>query len=182
MYGAASHHMFFQTALKGEPKPVIAGITRFHGFKMPGLELLFSEFENLDWKSPPLWVYCLRKPSAVWKSWRAREFQPDFSTFRRRYLRSLRAANSIKGKAGPGRLAVFKLEDYLEAANPSLYVRQSLFEPLGISASFAWPRAPINRSASRSSRAPDEILFRQMWSLDKDAEIEEYRGALLEAM
>lgn len=101
---------------------------KYYGIKTPGFERYFKSFESVFAKEAT-YIYCLRNPVSVWRSWKSLEFVDDVELFKSRYIRSLRQAIKIKNNA-KGRFILFQLDDFIASNNQSSYISENIFKNL----------------------------------------------------
>ena len=58
---------------------------KMYGIKTPGYERYMSEFEDVFENQLPYYIYCLRNPSSVWRSWKSLGYLVDYEVFLNRY-------------------------------------------------------------------------------------------------
>ncbi|GAB5388791.1 MAG: hypothetical protein Alpg2KO_17590 [Alphaproteobacteria bacterium] len=169
-----------KSSLYGRGKPI-----RFHGIKTPGYERYFDQFDKAFATTPPRYIYCMRDPGKVWRSWQAMEYVDDYATFEARYIRSLRQANRIRRRA-PDRLVVFDLEAYIAATDKGEHVARNILSPLGLDTPDSL-RQSLSATENRNSlanhgrsyaQAPE--LEEQMAALRNNPKLIEQRDLLLE--
>lgn len=176
------HHLFFATAGKRPTSLDARADVTYHGLKTPGFERYFERFETIFKRKPPLYVYALRQPGAVWRSWVTRGFEASFDTFLLRYQRSLRQALTIKTTA-PDRLALFNLDTYIAAPDKASFVTQEILKKLGLPEFKVWPEGGVDNSNSASalglSLVDSPEVTAQIAQLNADRKIRAYRDKLL---
>jgi hypothetical protein len=176
------HHLFFATAGKRRTSLEPGTEIKYHGLKTPGYERYFEQFEAMFKRQPPLYVYALRQPGAVWRSWVTRGFDASFDTFLTRYQRSLRQALAIK-TAAPERLALFNLDAYIAADDKPSFVTREVLEKLDLPAFKVWPEGGVaNNNSARAlglTLVDSPEITAQIAQLNADRKIRVYREKLL---
>lgn len=177
-------HTFFASANKKGILGYGKNIS-FHGIKTPGYERYFSEFEDIFGLKPPFYIYCIRRPDKVWRSWKSIGYLIDFKVFQQRYLRSLRQAQRIK-RAAPKRFVIFNLDNYIETDNQHSFIQERIFKRIGIKDILNYKDIMVttpNRNALKnkgSKYIEDKQIKQEMKLLIKNKEIIERRKALLD--
>ena len=145
-------------------RPLVRDNAVWFGHKTPRHERHFKRYEAIfdDPDNRAIYVYCLRNPFDVWRSYRAMPWN-KFKTvdeFLGAWLRSVRMYHAMAAKA-PGRVLMFNLDAMLRAPDWMVYLRPTIFGPLEIHPdSF---RRPLNglgntNSAERKHGAKPEPL------------------------
>lgn len=176
-------HTFFASANKkgilGYKKKI-----KFHGIKTPGYERYLSDFEDIFSSTPPFYMYCIRRPEKVWRSWKSIGYLIDFKVFQQRYLRSLRQAQRIRN-AVPKRLIIFNLDDYIKTEDKHIFIQNNIFNRMGIESIDRYKEVmdtTPNRNALKnkgSKYIEDKLMAEEMNTLMSNEEIRERRKALL---
>ncbi len=156
-------------------------ITHF-GFKTPGYERYFQNFEKI-FNARAKYIYCVRNPQSVWRSWKSLGFLDDVELFLSRYRRSLRQAIKMKNGSS-SRMVVFQLDDYINANDKSSFVQTTVFNRLDlplISELSTVENLENRNSAERRNAelAQDERTLIEMERVAKDEKIIEFREVLL---
>ncbi|MBA4001095.1 MAG: hypothetical protein C0461_10955 [Brevundimonas sp.] len=134
------------------------------GHKTPRHERHFRRYETLfdNPENRPVYVYCLRNPFDVWRSYQAMPWNKfrDVDTFLEAWLRSVAVYELIAERA-PDRVLVFNLDRMLRAADWRDYLEPTLFQPLGLSGeTFSRPVITLrnsNSSLNKTGARPDPI-------------------------
>lgn len=154
----------------------------YYGIKTPGFERYFSEFETL-FNSEALYIYCVRNPVSVWRSWKSMGYLNDIEVFKNRYSRSIRQAIKIKRQA-EDRLAVFNLDEFISAKDKGEYVSQNIFEKLALEGLFDKTKiSSLDNRNSMQNRGvkprEEESFLSEKEYLEKDESIRKFRDILL---
>lgn len=116
-------------------KPAERSDAVWFGHKTPRHERHFRRYEVIfdDPDNRATYVYCIRNPFDVWRSYQAMPWN-KFSTvdeFLKAWLRSVSTYEMIAATA-PGRILVFNLDEMVRAPEWTEYLQPSLFDPLGL--------------------------------------------------
>lgn len=116
-------------------KALVRENVRWFGHKTPRHERHFKRYEAIfdDASTRAIYVYCIRNPFDVWKSYRAMPWN-KFKTvdeFLKAWVRSVHMYEAMVQKA-PGRVLMFNLDAMIRAPDWLTYVRPALLEPLAI--------------------------------------------------
>ena len=134
------------------------------GHKTPRHERHFRRYEAIfdDPENRAIYVYCIRNPFDVWRSYRAMPWN-KFQTvqdFLNAWLRSVGTYEAIAG-AAPDRILLFNLDQMIRAEEWSDYLTPTLFAPLGLHASsFLHPVQTLrnsNSSLNKTGARPEPI-------------------------
>lgn len=107
----------------------------YRGHKTPRHERYFKRYEALfdrpDQRAR--YVYCLREPWAVWRSLKIMSWNSfrDVGAFTRAWVKSVETYEAMAA-AAPGRVLLFRLDDFAVAPDPDAFVRETLLAPLGL--------------------------------------------------
>lgn len=108
---------------------------RWFGHKTPRHEKWFSEYELLfdHGDARARYVYCLRNPIHVWRSYRAMPWRsvPDVRQFLMDWVRSVEAYEDMK-RTAPDRVILFNLDLMLTQTDVPAWLSKTIFEPLDI--------------------------------------------------
>ena len=136
---------------------------RWFGHKTPRHERWFDHYERLfdDREAPVRYVYCLRNPFDVWRSYRSMPWSRQMTVrqFAKSWLASVEGFEAMLEGARE-RCVLFNLDEMLAAEDRNQWVRHRLFEPLGAQA--AAFRVPVddlkntNSSVSKFGKPPPE--------------------------
>lgn len=150
----------FREGSAGRPKD--RPDARWFGYKSPRHERYFTRYEALfaDPARRARYVYCLRNPFHVWRSYRAMPWNQfrDVETFLKAWLRSVRTFE-VMADAAPGRVRLFNLDSMIRAQDRLNWLTPVLLEPLEISAqTFRKPVENLGNSNSALNKvgAPPE--------------------------
>jgi len=145
-------------------KPAERSDAVWFGHKTPRHERHFRRYEIIfdDPDNRPTYVYCIRNPFDVWRSYQAMPWN-KFSTvdeFLKAWLRSVSTYEMIAAQA-PGRIFVFNLDEMVRASEWTDYLQPALFDPLSLSEdSFQKPVQTIrnsNSSLNKTGAKPEPI-------------------------
>lgn len=152
--GDGRHYDLARNAYRnvGKARPINRPAARWFGHKTPHHERWFDANERLfdDPERRPRYVYCLRNPEAVWRSYRAMPWNGfrDVRAFLKSWARSVETFEAMR-RAAPDRVLLFNLDAMLIAADAETHVRAALFDPLDLSSeSF---RQPFDALGNRNS-------------------------------
>lgn len=151
---------------------------RWFGYKSPRHERYFERYEALfsDPKRPARYVYCLRNPFHVWRSYRAMPWNKfkDVRAFLEAWVRSARTYEAMV-EAAPGRVILFNLDDMVRSDDRLKWLTPVLLEPLGISPeSFRRPveaLANSNSALNKLGKTPDEPPAADMAAIAADRDV-----------
>ena len=129
---------------------------RWFGHKTPRHERHFDRYEAIfdDPARPAHYVYCLRNPFHVWRSYRIMPWNKfkNVREFLDAWIKSVRTYERMI-EAAPGRVHLFNLDDMIRAPDLSAWIAPNLLEPLGVSpASFRRPVDELENSNSASNK------------------------------
>ena len=118
-------------------RPMARERARWFGHKTPRHERHFARYEAIfnDPALEPHYVYCLRNPFHVWRSYRIMPWN-KFKTagaFLEAWVKSVQTYERMIEEA-PGRVHLFNLDDMVRAPDLLDWVEPNLLVPLGLSA------------------------------------------------
>ncbi|MEH6663660.1 MAG: sulfotransferase [Brevundimonas sp.] len=126
------------------------------GHKTPHHERHFDRYEAI-FDHPdglPVYVYCLRNPVHVWRSYRMMPWSgfDRASAFLKSWLRSVAAWERMR-QAAPDRVLSFNLDAMIRAPDRGAWLEDALFTPLGLSAeTFRKPMETIGNTNSAEAK------------------------------
>jgi hypothetical protein len=155
---------------------------KYYGIKTPGFERYYNQFESV-FNGQAKYIYCLRNPASVWRSWKSLDFVDDIEIFKARYTRSLRQAVKIKNNS-PQRFALFNLDEYISSPDKTHYVSNTVLSSIGISEEFnaGTIESLENRNSmqKRGSKPNEGSKFNEEKQyLEEDIAILKYRNMLI---
>ena len=117
-------------------RPMVRPRARWFGHKTPRHERHFARYEAIfnDPAREPHYVYCLRNPFHVWRSYRIMPWN-KFKTvgaFLEAWTKSVKTYERMIEEA-PGRVHLFNLDDMVRAPDLLGWVEPNLLAPLGLS-------------------------------------------------
>lgn len=137
---------------------------RWFGHKTPRHERHFRRYETLfsDPENRPVYVYCIRNPFDVWRSYQAMPWNKfeTVTAFLPAWIRSVHLYEGMRG-AAESRVHLFNLDRMLAAPDWMTYLGPELFEPLDISPqTFRQPVQSLrntNSAERKAGKIPDPI-------------------------
>lgn len=102
---------------------------RYYGYKTPWHEFHFDFYNTFFHPVKPRYIYCVRQFKGHFLSVTARWPERSIRFVAQKYVRSVRQARYMKQQR-PDEVMIFVLNDYKQQGIQ--YLRQRLFEPLGI--------------------------------------------------
>ena len=158
-------------------KPLERPEARWFGHKTPRHERHFRRYEAVfsDPARPAHYVYCLRNPFHVWRSYRAMPWNKfrNVREFLEAWNRSIKTYGTIV-QAAPGRVLAFNLDEMTRAPDQMGWVKPNLLDPLDIAEDTL--RRPVdklrnsNSAANKLGAAPDEPPVTDMAQIAADRE------------
>lgn len=145
-------------------RPLDRPAARWFGHKTPRHERHFDRYERIFDQADrqAMYVYCLRNPFHVWRSYRAMPWNKfkDVDSFLAAWVKSVQIFERMRTEA-PGRVLLFNLDDMLRAPDRLEWLRPTLLDPLAISpTTFRRPVETLenSNSAARKVGAPPAEL------------------------
>ena len=151
---------------------------KMYGIKTPGYERYLTEFEDIFEKKPPYYIYCLRNPSSVWRSWKSLSYLTDYKVFLNRYRRSIRQAIKLKNTVKE-RFVIFELDSFIKAKDKNSFILDNIFARLPIRQDLELMNIEMleNRNSikrkSGSSYIKDKSLDKELSLIEKDIKLVE---------
>ena len=159
--GDADHERMYRLARSAfrdsaASRPLERPEARWFGHKTPRHERHFRRYEVVfsDPACPAHYVYCLRNPFHVWRSYRAMPWNKfkDVRAFLEAWNRSVHMYENML-QVAPGRVLTFNLDEMIRAADRMEWLRPNLLEPLGVSeATFRKPVEALRNSNSAANK------------------------------
>ena len=133
---------------------------RWFGYKSPRHERYFERYEVLfsDPERRAHYVYCLRNPFHVWRSYRAMPWNKfrDARDFLQAWNRSVRTYETM-ARSAPDRVSLFNLDSMIQAPDRLEWLTPTLLEPLGLSPdTFRKPVESLRNSNSAANKVGAE--------------------------
>ena len=153
---------------------------KYFGYKAPGHERFFTQYESFFGDHAPYYVFCTRNVADCWRS--RKNISPkwgknsDLGKFRKQYIRAHKNLAQMENEA-PNRVLVFDLDEFKQAGDQLQYLRENFFDPLSLSTDEALSRTilalPNQNSSKRHgvSTAIDQETYDEMESLRHDEQI-----------
>lgn len=147
----------------GNSRPQHREAALWFGHKTPRYERHFADYETIfdDPSRPAHYVYCLRNPFHVWRSYRVMPWNAfgDVRAFLKAWTRSVSTYEQMRA-AAPGRVTLFNLDDMVRAPDRTKWIEAGLMTPLSLHAdSLRRPLDQIGNSNSAANKlgvTPDE--------------------------
>lgn len=150
----------------------------YRGHKTPRHERYFERYEALfdrpDQRAR--YVYCLREPWAVWRSLKIMSWNSfrDVGAFTRAWVKSVETYEAMAA-AAPGRVLLFRLDEFAAAPDPDAFVRETLLELLGLDAGrLTRPVAQLgnnNAATVKAGRAPEALFQDEIDRIGSDQDV-----------
>ena len=162
---------------------------RWFGHKTPRHERHFGRYENIfsDPDNLATYVYCLRNPFDVWRSYRAMPWNKfaNAAGFVRAWTKSVRNYELMKSRAGE-RVLTFHLDDFIASPDRLDYLRPVLLDPLGISSdTFSRPVDELKNSNSALTKVgviPEPLPDADVATIGFDKEVRRMIDAYFPAL
>ena len=145
------------------------------GYKSPRHERYFHRYERLfeDPARRPRYVYCLRNPFHVWRSYRAMPWNKfkDVRAFLQAWNRSVGTWETMRRQA-PDRVSLFNLDSMIRSPDRLEWLTPVLLEPLNLSPEMF--RRPVealrnsNSAANKVGAEPQELPPADMAAIAAD--------------
>jgi hypothetical protein len=150
---------------------------RWFGHKTPRHERHFDRYEAIfdDPDRPAHYVYCLRNPFHVWRSYRVMPWN-KFKTVRSfldAWILSVQTYERMI-EAAPGRVTLFNLDEMVRAPDRLAWIEPNLLAPLGISPDsfrrFVDDLENTNSASNKLGQKPSELPQSDLAEIASDRE------------